>query len=72
MIPLTAFGLLWRLKISEPLLLAASLLAIATLVSAQSSREWRTGQTGRGTARWIRQSGGLTYQGGAAFGWAVL
>jgi hypothetical protein len=72
MIPLTAFGLLWRFKISEPLLIAASLFAIATLVSAQTSREWRTGQTGRGTARWIRQSGGLTYQGGAAFGWAVL
>lgn len=54
------------------LVLTGVAVAMAALVSAQPSPEWLTGQTGRGTARWSRQEGGLTYQGGAAFGWAVL
>jgi hypothetical protein len=54
------------------MLLAGFALAVASLVSAQPSGEWLTGQTGRGTARWSRANGGLTYRGGAAFGWAVV
>jgi hypothetical protein len=41
------------------------------VTSAQPSGGWLTGQTGRGTARWTRQGETLTYEGGAAFGWAV-
>lgn len=52
--------------------LGAAVLAVTTLASAQPAREWLTGQTGRGIARWSRQDSLLTYQGGAAFGWAVL
>src|SRR5439155_192333 len=33
---------------------------------------WLFGATGRGTARWTEDGAGLTYRGGAAFGWAVL
>ncbi len=55
-----------------PRILLAMLLTIVPLASAQPAAEWLTGQTGRGTARWSRQNGRLTYQGGAPFGWAVL
>ena len=53
------------------LLAAAAALAVAAVTSAQPSGGWLTGQTGRGTARWTRQGETLTYEGGAAFGWAV-
>jgi len=53
------------------LLAAAAALAVAAVTSAQPSGGWLTGQTGRGTARWARQGEALTYEGGAAFGWAV-
>ena len=43
----------------------------SSATSAQPSGGWLTGQTGRGTARWARQGEALTYEGGAAFGWAV-
>lgn len=57
----------------KPLLVLAGVtLAMAAMASAQPAREWLTGQTGRGTARWSRHEHGLTYRGGAAFGWAVL
>ncbi|HET9924657.1 MAG TPA: hypothetical protein VFS98_11120 [Methylomirabilota bacterium] len=55
-----------------PPILLVMVLTIVPLASAQPAAEWLTGQTGRGTARWSRQNGGLTYQGGAPFGWAVL
>ena len=51
--------------------LASAALGLAALASAQPAGDWRTGQTGRGTARWSRQDGGWRYEGGAAFGWAV-
>jgi hypothetical protein len=54
------------------LVLAGGLITMAAVVSARPSRDWLTGQTGRGTARWSRQDGSFTYRGGAAFGWAVL
>jgi hypothetical protein len=54
------------------LALTGAVVAVAAVAWAQPSRDWLTGQTGRGTARWSRQEGALTYQGGAAFGWAVL
>ena len=53
------------------LLAAAAALAVAAVTSAQPSGGWLTGQTGRGTARWARQGEALTYEGRAAFGWAV-
>ena len=53
------------------LLAAAAALAVAAVTSAQPSGGWLTGQTGRGAARWTRQGETLTYEGGAAFGWAV-
>jgi hypothetical protein len=53
------------------LLAAAGALAVTAVTSAQPSGGWLTGQTGRGTARWTRQGETLTYEGGAAFGWAV-
>jgi hypothetical protein len=53
------------------LLAAAAVLAVAAVTSAQPSGGWLTGQTGRGTARWTRQGETLSYEGGAAFGWAV-
>lgn len=55
-----------------PRILLATLLTIGPAASAQPMTEWITGQTGRGTARWTQRNAGLTYQGGAAFGWAVL
>ena len=54
------------------LTLTGAAVALAGAVCAQPSRDWLTGQTGRGTARWSRQESALTYLGGAAFGWAVL
>ena len=53
------------------LLAATAALAVAAVTSAQPSGGWLTGQTGRGAARWTRQGETLTYEGGAAFGWAV-
>jgi hypothetical protein len=58
--------------VSIPRILLATLLTIVPAASAQPMTEWITGQTGRGTARWTQRNAGLTYQGGAAFGWAVL
>ncbi|HKW91808.1 MAG TPA: hypothetical protein VJX92_07910 [Methylomirabilota bacterium] len=55
-----------------PRILVATLLTIVPAAWAQPVTEWLTGQTGRGTARWTRQDGTLTYQGGAPFGWAVV
>ena len=41
-------------------------------MNAQPAGKWLFGATGRGTARWSEDAAGLTYRGGAAFGWAVL
>jgi len=54
------------------LALTGAAVALAGVVWAQPSRDWLTGQTGRGTARRSRQESAHTYRGGAAFGWAVL
>lgn len=56
----------------RPLLLASLLLLAAGVLGAQPSRTWLFGATGRGTARWSEEATGVTYRGGAAFGWAVL
>ena len=53
-------------------LLTGLVLLAAGVVGAQPAGQWRFGATGRGTARWTDETGGLTYRGGAAFGWAVL
>ena len=55
-----------------PRIVLATILTIVPVAWAQPAAEWVTGQTGRGSARWTRQDGDLTYQGGAPFGWAVL
>jgi len=47
-------------------------LLAAGVVGAQPAGKWRFGATGRGTARWTEELAGVTYRGGAAFGWAVL
>lgn len=47
-------------------------LLAAGVVGAQPAATWLFGATGRGTARWTEEAAGLTYRGGAAFGWAVL
>jgi hypothetical protein len=52
-------------------LLAAAALAMAAVTPAPAAGGWLAGQTGRGTARWSRHGETLTYEGGAAFGWAV-
>jgi len=52
-------------------LAAAAALAMVAVTSAQAADGWLTGQTGPGTARWSRHGETLTYEGGAAFGWAV-
>jgi hypothetical protein len=58
--------------VSPPrLLAAAAVVAVAAMTSGQPAGGWLTGQTGRGTARWTRQGDTLTYEDGAAFGWAV-
>ena len=44
---------------------------VAYLAFGPLAGGWLTGQTGRGTARWSRHGEALTYEGGAAFGWAV-
>lgn len=54
------------------LFLAGFLLLAAGIVGAQPARTWFFGATGRGTARWTEEATGVTYRGGAAFGWAVL
>src|SRR6266853_310869 len=54
-------------------LLAAGLVLLAAgVLSAQPAGRWLFGSTGRGTARWTEDTAGLTYRGGAPFGWAVL
>ena len=54
-------------------LVVTSLVLLASgVVSAQPAGQWLFGATGRGTARWSDEAAGLTYRGGAAFGWAVL
>ena len=52
-------------------LAAAAALAMAAMTPAHAAGGWLTGQTGRGAARWSRHGETLTYEGGAAFGWAV-
>ena len=47
-------------------------LIVAGVVSAQPAGQWLFGSTGRGTARWTEEAAGVTYRGGAEFGWAVL
>ena len=54
------------------LLMTGFLLAAVGIVAAQPPGRWLFGATGRGTARWTEDGAGLTYRGGAAFGWAVL
>jgi hypothetical protein len=44
---------------------------LAAAAALQPPGGWLTGQTGRGTARWTPQGDTVTYEGGAAFGWAV-
>jgi len=63
--------MLHRTLVALPALLTTA-VALASIAAGQPAAEWRTGQTGRGTARWTRTDGGFRYQGGAAFGWAVL
>ena len=48
------------------------ILLAAGVVGAQPAGPWLFGSTGRGTARWTEEPTGLTYRGGADFGWAVL
>lgn len=47
-------------------------LAAAGILGAQPAGHWLFGATGRGTAHWTEEAAGLTYRGGAAFGWAVV
>jgi hypothetical protein len=54
------------------LLVTGLVLWAAGIVAAQPAGSWLLGATGRGTARWTDEAAGLTYRGGAAFGWAVL
>jgi hypothetical protein len=54
------------------LLVACLVLLAAGVVGAQPAAKWLFGATGRGTARWTEKAAGLTYRGGAAYGWAVL
>ena len=54
------------------ILLTCLVLLAAGGVNAQPAGKWLFGSTGRGTARWSEEAAGLTYRGGAAFGWAVL
>jgi hypothetical protein len=54
------------------LLVACLVLLAAGVVNSQPAGKWLFGATGRGTARWTEEAAGLTYRGGAAFGWAVL
>lgn len=54
------------------LLVTCLVLLAAGVAGAQPAEKWLFGATGRGTARWTEEAAGLTYRGGAAFGWAVL
>ena len=54
------------------LLVTGLVLLAAGIVGAQPAGHWLFGSTGRGTARWTEEAAGLTYRGGAAYGWAVL
>jgi hypothetical protein len=54
------------------LLVTCLVLLAAGVVGAQPAGKWLFGATGRGTARWTEVAAGLTYRGGAAFGWAVV
>lgn len=56
----------------KTLLLTCLVLLAAGVVCAQPAGKWLFGATGRGTARWTEDVAGLTYRGGADFGWAVL
>ena len=56
----------------KSLLVTGLILLAAGIVTAQPSGGWLFGATGRGTARWTEDGAGLTYRGGADFGWAVL
>jgi len=47
-------------------------LLAAGVAGARPAGQWLFGATGRGTAHWTEEAEGLTYRGGAAFGWAVL
>ena len=54
------------------LVLTGLALLAAGVVGAQPAGHWLFGSTGRGTARWTEEAAGVTYRGGADFGWAVL
>ena len=54
------------------LLVTGLVLLASGVISAQPARQWLFGSTGRGTARWSEEASGLTYRGGAPYGWAVL
>jgi hypothetical protein len=54
------------------LLVTGLMLLAAGMVGAQPAGQWLFGSTGRGKARWTEEAGGVTYRGGAPFGWAVL
>jgi len=56
----------------KTLLLTCFALLTAGVVGAQPAGKWLSGATGRGSARWTEEAAGLTYRGGADFGWAVL
>lgn len=56
----------------KTLVLTCVALLAAGVVNAQPAGRWLFGATGRGTARWTEEAAGLTYRGGADFGWAVL
>lgn len=45
---------------------------MVTTLQGETLGDWLTGLTGSGTPRWTKESGTLTYRGGATFGWAVL
>jgi hypothetical protein len=54
------------------ILVSCLVLLAAGVVNAQPAGQWLFGATGRGTPRWSEEAAGVTYRGGAAFGWAVL
>jgi hypothetical protein len=54
------------------LMVTGLVLLAAGIVAAQPAGSWLFGATGRGTAHWTEAGAGLTYRGGAAYGWAVL
>lgn len=56
----------------RPLLTTGLVLLVAGVVGAQPAGPWIFGVTGRGVPRWTEEALGVTYRGGADFGWAVL